>query len=341
MTTTTNTMQAWSQDRYGGPDVLTLTRRDVPQPGAGEVLVRVTATSLNSADLRILRGDPLLVRLAYGLRRPRTPVPGRDVAGVVECVGGDVSDLAVGDRVVGDLAGGGLGTHVVAPADKLRRIPDALDDRTAATLPLAGGTAWQALDLAGIGTDSSEPVESRTGRRRVLVLGAGGGVGTFAVRLAVLRGADVHALCSARAIEAVEALGAARVDDRSIDLATLEAASYDAVIDLGGVAPLRSLQRLLRDGGALVGVSGGTNPVFGPLGRMLRAAVLSIGSNRPLKSLAAVTKPAITEQLLQPAASGRLVPVVQQTFTHDAAPDALAQLDAGGVVGKLLVATDA
>lgn len=335
--TTTITMQAWSQDRYGGPEVLTFTTQDVSQPGTGQVLVRVSATSLNSADLRILRGDPLLVRLAYGLRRPRTPVPGRDVTGVVEAVGDGVTDFAIGDRVVGEIAGGGLGTHVVAPADKLVRIPDGLDDSTAATLPLAGGTAWQALDLAGIGGDPAGLGSPASDRPRVLVLGAGGGVGTFTVRLAVLRGADVHALCSPRAIEAVTALGAARVDDRSIHLATLDAASYDAVIDLGGVAPLRTLQRLLRDGGAMVGVSGGTNPVVGPLGRMLRAAVLSIGSRRPLKSLAAVTKPALTEQLLQLAASGRLVPVVQQTFPLDAAPEALALLDAGGVVGKLLV----
>lgn len=330
--TTVTAMQAWRQDRYGAPDVLAFTSSELPRPGANEVLLRVSATSLNSADLRILRGDPLLVRLAYGLRRPRTPVPGRDVAGVVKAVGSGVTDLAVGDRVVGEIAGGGLSTHAVAPADKLVRIPDELDDRTSATLPLAGGTAWQALDLAGIAED---PNPAR--RPQVLVLGAGGGVGTFAVALAVLRGADVHALCNPAAIEAVRALGATRVDDRGLDLDTLPAGNYDAIIDLGGVAPLRSLQRLVRTGGAVVGVSGGTNHVIGPLGRMLRAALLSVGSGHPVKSLAAVAKPAVTGKLLELASSGRLVPVVQQTFTLDAAPEALAMLDAGGVVGKLLV----
>ena len=318
---------AWSQSRYGAPDVLAQTPLPRQTPGPDDVLVAVEACALNSADVRIMRGDPLLIRLAFGLRRPRTPVPGRDVAGTVVAVGSAVTAWAVGDRVVGELAGGGLGATVVAPADRFVAIPEGLSSEVAAALPLAGGTAWQALDLAGVVHGS-----------RVLVVGAGGGVGTFAVRLAVLRGATVDALCGARAKEVVAGLGAARVDDyRRADLAARRGEGYDAVIDIGGSVPLRTLQRVIRDGGLVVGVSGGSNRVFGPLGRMLRAAVLSIGSRRRIRSLAAVATPKTTAALVDSAARGELVPSIERTWSIDQAREAMAHMDAGHAIGKVIV----
>lgn len=320
------TMTAWRQERYGTSDVVRPSERPVPTPGPGEVLVRVAATALNSADVRIMRGDPLLLRLVFGLRRPRTATPGRDVAGTVVAAGPGVTTPHGGARVVGELTGGGLAEYVVARADRLVAVPDGVDDRTAAALPIAGGTAWQALDLARVGEGSS-----------VLVLGAGGGVGTFAVRLAVLRGARVHALCSPRAATAVAGLGASRVDDRDLDLGSLPAAHYDAVIVLGGNAPVRGLQRLVRDGGRVVGVSGGIDPGFGPLGWMLRAAALSVGSRRRALALAAVARPSITAGLLELAASGALVPVVDRVYRLADAAEALAHVDEGRTTGKVLV----
>lgn len=325
-TTLPTTMTAWSQDRYGAPEVVHPVEIDVPRPGPGEVLVRVAATSMNSADVRIMRGEPLLLRLGFGLRRPRTSVPGRDVVGTIVTVGPDVSGLAVDDRVVGELSGGGLGAFVVAPATQLVRVPDAVDDETAVTLPLAGGTAWQALDLAGVASGS-----------RILVLGAGGGVGTFAVRLAVLRGAHVHALCSPRARAAVAALGAHGVGERDTDLAQLPAGTYDAVIDLGGVAPLPALQRLLRDGGCIVSVAGGEHRVFGPFGRMLRGALRSIGSTRRIRPLVATTRPELTSRVLEFAASGDLVPVIDTVYPAADARAALTHVESGRPVGKVLV----
>ncbi|CAI9391339.1 NAD(P)-dependent alcohol dehydrogenase [Microbacterium sp. T2.11-28] len=321
------TMTVWSQSRYGGPEVLTAATVARPVAGDGEVVVDVAAAALNSADVRIMRGDPLLVRLAFGLRRPRTAVPGRDVAGVVSAVGAGVTAWRVGDRVAGELSGGGLGDAVAAPADRLVAVPDDLDLAVAATLPLAGGTGWQALDLARVGEGS-----------RVLVVGAGGGVGTFAVRLAVLRGAEVDALCGARAVPVIAGLGARRAEDyRGADLAAWEADAYDAVIDIAGSTPLRTLRRLVRAGGAVALVSGGSNRVTGPLGRILRAAVLSIGARRALRPLAAVARPEITARLLALAASGELVPPVERTWSLSEARAAMAHVDAGHTVGKVVV----
>ena len=320
------TMTAWMQDRYGGPDVVRRVTAPVPTPRPGEVLMRVGAASLNSADVRIMRGLPLLVRLAFGVRRPRTPIPGRDVAGVVVATGPVVTALRTEDRVAGEISGGALAEFVACPADRLTRVPAEVDDATAAALPLAGGTAWQALDLAEVAAGD-----------RVLVLGAGGGVGTFAVRLAVLWGAVVHALCSPRAIPAVTGLGPDEVGSREIDLESLPPGEFDAVIDLGGRAPLRSLERLLRQGGSVVSVAGGENRVVGPLGRMLRGAILSLGRGRRIRTLTAAARPGITAQLFALAASGDLRPVIEATHALAGAGDALARVDAGGVVGKVIV----
>ena len=322
-------MITWSQDRYGTPDDVHLRDRTMPHPDAGEVLVRIGATSLNSADVRIMRGEPWPLRLVFGLRRPKTRVPGRDVAGTIVEVGDDVTDFAVGDRVAGELSrAGGLADHVIAPAAQLTAIADEVDDLTAASLPLAGGTAWQALDAAAVTTGS-----------RVLVLGAGGGVGTFTVRLAVLRGAEVHALCSARAVPTVEGLGAASVGDRAAGLGGLPPDSFDAVIDVGGRAPLALLQRLVRDGGTVVGVAVGESTA-GMFGRMLASAVRSIGSHRRIRALTATAKLEITAQLLALAASGDLVPVIDRVYPLSEARGALTRMDDGGAIGKVLVQPD-
>jgi NADPH:quinone reductase-like Zn-dependent oxidoreductase len=324
--TVTDTMSAWRQTRYGGPEVVNREECARPTAGPGELLLRVDAASLNSADVRIMRGMPLMVRTAFGWRTPRTPVPGRDVAGTVVALGDGVTGWCVGDRAAGELRqAGGLGEVTIARATEVTPVPDTVDAATAAALPLAGGTAWQALERGGVASGS-----------RVLVLGAGGGVGTHLVRLAVLRGADVHALCSPRAADAVAGLGAARVEPRDTPLSSLPAGAYDTVFDLGGRAPLRALQRLVRDGGSVVMVAAGEHPV-GPIGRMLRAAILSIRSRRPIRVLMAGADPEITAALLELAASGKLRPVIDSTFAASDARTALARVEAGGLVGKVIV----
>lgn len=199
----TDTKPAWRQTEYGGPEVVRLAQVDVPAPRRGEVLLRLRATGLNNGDMRVMRGEPLLVRTAFGLRRPKQAVRGMDAAATVVALGEGVTGFALGDEVVGELpGGGGLAAYAVAPAKRLVRRPADLDPLVAASLPVAGGTAWQALDRGGVASG-----------HRVLVMGASGGVGTFTVMLAALRGAEVWALCGERNRALVESLGATRTFD--------------------------------------------------------------------------------------------------------------------------------
>lgn len=327
---TTEAMPAWRQHRYGGVDAIARDEVGIPVPRAGEVLVRPRATGLNSGDVRLMHGEPLLVRTAFGLRRPTQPVRGMDVAATVVALGEGVADLAVGDEVVGELpGGGGLARFAVAPAERLVARPAELDPVRAAALPIAGGTAWQALERAGVSAGD-----------RVLVIGASGGVGTFAVQLAALREAEVWALCGERSRDLVQGLGAAHVFDYhrvQPDSAEVPAASFDAVIDIAGTAPLGALRRLVREGGSVVLVAGEGGRVLGPIGRIAAASLRSIGSKRPLRPLAAVAKPDVLAELLQLSAAGRLRPVIERTFTFDEARAALGHVDAGHTVGKVVV----
>lgn len=325
-----STMSAWRQARFGGPDVVSLEQTAVPAPGRGEVLLRLRATGLNNGDIRVMRGEPLLVRTVFGFRRPRQAVRGMDAAATVVAVGEGVADFALGDEVVGELpAGGGLAPFALAPAKRLVRRPAELAPAVAAALPVAGGTAWQALERGAVGSG-----------HRVLVIGASGGVGTYAVQLAALRGAEVWALCGSRNRALVEGLGARTFDYREVQPGSSElgAGRFDVVIDIAGTAPLRSLQGLVRDGGSVVLVSGEGGRVLGPIGRILAASIRSIGSKRRLRPLAAVAKAEVLIELVGLAASGALKPVIERTYPFDEARDALAHVDAGHTVGKVVVA---
>lgn len=328
MHTIPDTMTAWAQESYGPASATHLATRDVPTPGSGEVLLRIRATALNAGDVRLMRGDPLLVRPFFGLTRPKHAVRGMDVAGTVVALGDGVTDAAVGDEVIVELpGGGGLAPYAIAPVKRLTPRPPTLDPESAACLPIAGGTAWQALDLAGIHDGG-----------RVLIIGAGGGVGTFAVQLATLRGAEVDAIASDRHAQRLEGLGAVRVHDRhSTALGSLPQGTFDAVIDIAGGIPVRALQRLVRDGGTVVLVTGDGGHVLGPIPRMLRAALLSIGSRRRARSLAAAAKPDIVAQLADLAAAGRLDPSIERVWPFAEAGDALSHLDSGRAAGKAVV----
>lgn len=327
----TQTMTAWQNAHYGPAAGTALADIPVPIPGAGEVLLQVHATALNAGDVRLMLGDPLLVRPVFGLTKPKQPVRGMDVAGRVVALGPGVTDAAVGDEVVVELpSGGGLAPFAVAPVARLTTRPPALSVVEAACLPIAGGTAWQALDLARV-TGGDRP-------QRVLVLGASGGVGTFTVQLAALRGAEVWATCGERNRALVEELGAVRVHDhRTTPLIGLPAGHFDAVIDVVGGLPLRPLQRLLAPGGAVVMISGDGGAVLGPVPRMLKAAFLSIGSSRRIRPLAAAPKPAILAQLLALAAAGTVRPVIEREYAFAEASAALAHIAAGHTVGKVVV----
>ncbi|WP_417507112.1 NAD(P)-dependent alcohol dehydrogenase [Microbacterium sp.] len=327
----TETMNAWRRETYGPSSGVNLEQIPAPVPHRGEVLLEVRATSLNAGDVRLLLGDPLLVRPVFGLTRPKHPVRGMEVAGTVVAVGPDVVSAEIGEDVVGELVGGGgLAEYVRVPASRLVPIPPDITPEAAASLPIAGGTAWQALDLAGVGLRGNEAP-------RVLIIGASGGVGTFAVQLAALRGAEVWAACSARNAPLVERLGAVRTfDHRESPLSEIPASRFDAIIDIAGGMPLRELQRLVGHGGRIVLVTGDGGHVLGPVPRMLRAAVLSVGS-RSIRPLAATPRPEVLAKLLELVADGRIVPVIEREYPFAEASAALAHLEAGHTVGKVVV----
>jgi NADPH:quinone reductase-like Zn-dependent oxidoreductase len=323
------TMQAWHQDRYGGPEIVTNQVIAVPTPGRDEVLLRIRAASLNSGDVRVMRGEPLIVRTAFGLRRPKQAVRGMDAAATVVAVGEGVTDFVVGDEVLGELPGGALAEYAITPAKRLVRRPEALEPKLAASLPVAACTAYQALERGGVAS-----------AHRVLIIGASGGVGTFAVQLAAARGAEVWALCGERSRGVVEKLGATHTFDYKTTQpgsAELPDESFDVVLDIAGTAPLIVLQRLVRDGGRVVLVSGEGGRVFGPLGRIVAASARSLGSKRKLSMLAAHPEVADLAAVVQLVTEGAVSPLIEREFSFAEAAAALAHVDAGHTVGKVLV----
>ena len=254
--TATRTMTAWRQQRYGGPEAVRAETIPVPVPRRGEVLVRLDASSINSGDIHLMRGEPRMVRLFFGLRRPRVAGRGMDLAGTIVARGADAADLVIGDRVVG-AHNDALAEYIAVPAKRLSRIPVEVSSTDAATLPIAGNTAITILDRCRVGAES-----------RVLVIGAGGGVGTLTVQLAAERGAEVWATCGARAEQTLQRLGATRTFDyRTTDLAALPAGTFDAVVDIAGEPPLTLLRGLLRNGGSVALVGGEGGGVLGPIPR--------------------------------------------------------------------------
>src|SRR3954468_433459 len=243
--TATTMMRAVVQDRYGTSEVLRVAR--VPRPGIAddEVLVRVSAAGLDRGTQHLMTGKPYVMRLGVGLRRPRNPVSGRDVAGTVAAVGASVTRFAVGDEVYG-IAPGSFAEYAVAREDKLARKPVTLSFAQAAVVPVSAGTALQALvDVGRVQAGQS-----------VLVLGASGGVGTFAVQLAKAFGAQVTGVCSSAKHDLVMSLGADHVIDYSrVDFAD-GTARYDVILDIGGTPSLGRLRRALRPRGTAVFVGG-------------------------------------------------------------------------------------
>jgi len=323
-------MKAIVQDRYGSPDVLRLEKIEVPAVGDGDVLVRVHAAALNAYDWHAMRGDPYVARLSFGLRRPRLRIRGRDFAGRVEAVGRDVTRLRPGDEVYGE-TGGTFAEYVSVPQDLVEPKPAGLTFEQAAALPLAGNTALTCLrDAAGV----------RAGQH-VLINGASGGVGTFAVQLAKVLGADVTAVCSTRNIDLVRSLGADHVVDRTCEDFVRTARRYDVVLDLVGNRSLADCLRVLTPAGALVlcggGVSGGGS-LIGPLGLFIRGrAVSRFVRQRVLAPMAAPGWERLAA-LRELAESGRFTPAIDRMFALDEVPEAIRYLEVEHARAKVVIA---
>ncbi len=314
-------MRAVLRPEYGGASVLTVGEIETPTPGAGEVLVRVTAAGVDAAAHHFMTGEPRLLRLSAGLGTPNSPRLGVELAGVVDAVGSATS-LAVGDAVFG-LAQGSFADAVVADPGKLAKLPPGLDPADAAAAAVSGVTALDALAAAG-------PLDGR----RVLVTGAGGGVGTFAVQLAIAAGASVTGVCSTAKLALVRSLGAEAVDYTQGE----PSGAYDVIIDTGGRRTLRQLSSLLVRGGRalLVGGEGGRGPLGG-FERQLFAPLVMIGSGRRFVSVMSSTTTAKLEKLAAALLAGDAHAVIERRYPLEQAAEAMRQFGSGAVAGKLVL----
>ena len=327
------TMRAIAHEHYGPPDVLALTTRPVPEIKPGEVLVRVGAAGVDRGTLYLLAGLPWIMRavgrsMGFGWRGPRSPVPGLDVAGTVERVGAAVTCFTPGDEVFG-IASGSLAEFAAAREDKLAHRPEALPVVAAATVAVSGLAALQAV---------RDKAQVQPGQR-VLITGASGGVGSYAVQIAKALGAEVTGVCSAGKVDFVRSLGADHVIDYGRDDPTRIGQRYDAIVDIGGRAPLRRLRRALTERGTLVVVGGvGGNRLTLGVGRLMRAAAMSRLVRQRLTMLVSSENHRDLEALAEFAAAGQLRPAVDEVFPLERAADALRALYSGRVKGKLAVA---
>jgi NADPH:quinone reductase-like Zn-dependent oxidoreductase len=321
-------MQAIVQDSYGSADVLELRNIDKPVPGDDEVLVRVRAAGVDRGVWHLMTGLPYLLRVAgYGLRAPRSRVRGREVAGVVEAVGRAVTRFRPGDEVMG-VSEGSFAEYACAREGKLARKPANLSFEQAAAVPVSGSTALQGLRDQGRLQSSQE----------VLVIGAAGGVGSFAVQLAKAFGAEVTGVCSTGQVDLVRSLGADHVVDYTREDVTDGSRRYDLVLDTAGRRPLSRLRRALTRRGTLVLVGGeGGDRWTGGMGRQLRALAIAPFVGQRLRVFVNKERHQELEQLTELIEAGKVTPVVGRTYPLDEAPEAVRDLVAGHRGGKLVI----
>jgi NADPH:quinone reductase-like Zn-dependent oxidoreductase len=309
--------------RYGAPEVLELV--DVPQPVPRErdVLVRVHSASINAADRVLLRGKPFIVRLGVGFPRPRRATLGFDVAGRVEAVGKEVTQFRVGEHVFGASNFGAFAEFACVDQETLVPKPTNVSFEEAAATPTAGYTALQGLRKGGIEDGQS-----------VLVDGASGGVGTFAIQIAKAFGADVTAVCSTRNTERARTLGASRVIDYRREDMTLDGQRYDLILAANAYRPLSEYRRLLKPRGAYVMTGGGGIQI---MQAMLHGAFVSMTSSQKMSNIMAVAKKSDIVVLRDLLEAGKIRPVIDRTVALSEVPDAIRYLEAEHARGKVVV----
>jgi NADPH:quinone reductase-like Zn-dependent oxidoreductase len=297
---------------------------DKPELADDAVLVRVHATSINALDWHTLRGKPYIARMDEGLRRPKTAVLGVDVAGVVEAVGANVTDLKPGDRVYGSRTGA-FAEYV--SGKNLVPMPANLTFEQAAAVSVAGQTALQGLRDKG---------QLKAGQR-VLVIGAGGGVGTFTVQIAKAMGAHVTAVTGPDNIEMVSSIGADEVVDYSRTDFTRDRQRYDLIMDIGGQQSISALRRILAPSGRVVMVAPGRGNWVGFLLRLGRAIVSSrFSSRKVLPFLSYVSKDdlLVLKELIE---AGKVTPVIDRVYPFEQIPEAIRYVEEGHARGKVVI----
>jgi NADPH:quinone reductase-like Zn-dependent oxidoreductase len=324
------TMRAITQDAYGDApeEVLRFDQVVRPAVGDGEVLVRVAAASVDRGTWHLMAGVPHVMRLAgFGVRRPKALNPGRCLAGTIDAVGAGVTDFKPGDEVFGT-SEGSFAEYAVARPDRLAIKPASLSFAQAAAVPISGLTALQAV---------RDHAKVQAGQK-VLVIGASGGVGTFAVQIAKAYGADVTAVASAAKLDLVRSIGADHVVDYAQGDFAAGGARYDVILDIGGRSPLSRLRRALTPQGTVVLVGGMSDGrVFGGIDRQLRAQLLSPLVGQTFRSFLASENAGDLAVLRELVDAGQVAPVIDRTYDLPDAAAAIRSMMEGGVRGKLVI----
>ena len=320
-------MQAVVQDRYGSADVLRLALIARPEVADDEVLLRVHAAGLDRGSWHLMTGRPYLLRLGFGLRRPKNPVLGVDVAGTVVAVGSAVTRFSAGDEVFG-FGKGSFAEYTVAREDRLARKPKNASFEQAAVVPVSAATALQALrDVGRVEQGQS-----------VLILGASGGVGTYAIQLAKAFGAEVTGVCSTTKLDLVRSLGADHVIDYTRDDFAAGTHHYDLILDIAGNPTLSRLRRALAPTGTAVIVGGEEGGDFsGGMNRPLRAVALSPLVRQRLTMFIAKERSSDLERLTDLIEAGTVTPSIDRTYPLEQAPEAMRHLAAGKAQGKVAI----
>lgn len=323
-------MKAVVHHCYGSPDVLEVTDVALPVAGPREILVKVEAASVNPLDWHFMRGSPYIMRLLTGFGAPDDPRLGRDFAGSVEAVGEEVTEFEVGDRVYGG-ANGAFAQYLTRGATgSVAKIPDNVSSVHAASIPVAGITALQALRDKG---------QLQSGQR-VLINGASGGVGTFAVQIAKSMGAEVTGVCSTRNVELVKSIGADHVFDYKQENYTESGQQFDLIIDNVGNHSLSANRRVLKPEGRLVIIGGAKGDWIGPLAKPISAMMLQPFVEQELISMTAQMNAEDLSTLAGMMSDGQVTPVIERSYTLEETAAAIRKSEEGRVRGKLVLAID-
>ena len=322
-------MKAFIYNSYGSAENLNLTEVEKPQPGESELLIKIQAASLNAADKFLLTGKPFVTRFEFGLLKPKNPILGSDLSGVVEAVGSNVTQFKVGDVVMADLSGSGHGAfaeYVCAPAEICVGVSAEITPTDAAALPMASVTALRALRDEG----------NIQAGQHVLINGASGGVGTFAVQIAKAFGATVTAVCSTGKIDLVRSLGADHVIDYTQEDFTQSGKQYDLIVAVNGNHTPFEYKRAATPTGRIVVIGGSMRQIFMSIGF---APLFQSKNGVTMKTLLAKPNAADLDTIQSMVTAGEVTPVIDRTFALSDLPDAMRYLQTGSAKGKIVVTT--
>ncbi|KAB2331280.1 NAD(P)-dependent alcohol dehydrogenase [Bacillus mesophilum] len=320
-------MKAIISERYGQADSLTLREVVIPSLDRNQVLVKVHASSINFGNLVLLTGKPLPARLAFGLLKPKYSIPGGDVAGIVEAVGENVTGFQIGDEVFGDLSTSGWGAfaqYTAANETSLALKPSNLTFAEAAAVPMAGATALQAIRDSG----------KLAAGMKVLLHGASGGVGTFAIQIAKVYGAEVTAVVSTRNTEMARALGADHVLDYQKENLENHEQTYDVIFGVNGAQPLSVYNRLLKENGQFIHVGGESSQMYQTL---LKGSWLSMVGKKKYSTFLHRTKQEDLLFLKEQIEAGKIRPIIDREYSLQEVPKAIQYFEKGRSQGKVII----